>query len=375
MPPITAELLLKRTEHRFADENNPLALQEVEEIALHQQHIKKIENVKIYMPNLKQLLLHNNDIRHIENLDRLPLTYLNLSLNKVTRLQNLAKLEALEKLDLTLNYVYLLSDIKGLGGCTRARSEPDLPVLRRLYLTGNPVTEFSTPGLPDGEAYRLWTIATVPQLRYLDGEEIRPSDRTKAAVHLPELEKAAREHDERATVPELPEDDEERDEGPKVPNNRKARKDKIASITKQYEVEQEGPATAADGRRLQRNDAGWEWEFEESHVDQSVSLSVWVSRNIGQADIDIDSDVGDVVITTKAGGKEYQLILNLPCEVQPDRCEAVRVSTTGRLSLTWPVADGIVIPAPPTKTEVRRVADEPEQIDDDEGFDDMPELI
>jgi protein TilB len=46
-------------------------------------------------------------------------------------------------------------------------------VLCLSYLTGNPCTDF--------EGYRKYVIVTLPQLKYLDGQEIERSERILAA--------------------------------------------------------------------------------------------------------------------------------------------------------------------------------------------------
>lgn len=85
MVKITLDLLRKRSEH-----NNSI-LDTLEEIALHQYMIRKIELIGDVCRNLQILLLQNNKIRRIENLSTLKkLKYLNLAINRVTKLENLA---------------------------------------------------------------------------------------------------------------------------------------------------------------------------------------------------------------------------------------------------------------------------------------------
>ena len=75
---ITDALLKSRAEH------NEKNLATLEEIALNQQHIEKIEYIHRACPRLKTLFLHDNCISKIENLARLKsLEDLNLCMNNI----------------------------------------------------------------------------------------------------------------------------------------------------------------------------------------------------------------------------------------------------------------------------------------------------
>jgi len=75
---ITEELLRKKAEH------NEGMLSNLEEIALHQMEIEKIENFDLLCRHIKILLLQNNQIDEMENLNKLKeLEYLNLALNNI----------------------------------------------------------------------------------------------------------------------------------------------------------------------------------------------------------------------------------------------------------------------------------------------------
>ena len=173
----------------------------LEEVALHQLDLERIELLGRLCPKLKILYLQNNLIRRLENLHKLKvgtgaawvaftaaaaarawrrvrtaafaalktktrprhtpakkhkqtqkqhLEYLNLAVNNVTKVQNLARCEALAKLDLTLNFVPkagLLSLRRALGANH---------ALRELHLLGNPCAEW--------RGYRAYVIAALPQL-------------------------------------------------------------------------------------------------------------------------------------------------------------------------------------------------------------------
>jgi len=108
---ITIELIRKRSEHNDGEVTT------LEELSLHQQDIIKIEMIDNHCRHLKILYLQNNLIGKIENLKRLKaLNYLNLALNNILALEGLEGCEMLEKLDLTVNFIGDLRNVKGLAG-------------------------------------------------------------------------------------------------------------------------------------------------------------------------------------------------------------------------------------------------------------------
>ncbi len=105
---ITDALLASRSEHH----DGPLS--ELEELSLHQQKLVRIELVNLACPRLRTLLLQDNCISQIENLGRMrDLRYLNLAMNCVERVgRGLEPCESLTRLDLTLNFLGVLTDIE-----------------------------------------------------------------------------------------------------------------------------------------------------------------------------------------------------------------------------------------------------------------------
>ena len=103
----------------------------------------------------------------MENLSKLrELEYLNLALNNITLIEDLANCENLNKLDLTCNFIEAKDYIKSLFNLKKCQS------IRELYLLGNPCTDF--------KEYRKLAIAIVPQLIIIEGKEIKPSERIQA---------------------------------------------------------------------------------------------------------------------------------------------------------------------------------------------------
>lgn len=109
--------------------------------------------------------MQHNLIGKIENLSKLKkLEYLNLALNNIERIENLDGLESLKKLDLTLNFI---------GELTSVNSLKDNYLLEELILTGNPCCDY--------QGYREYVIAVLPQLKTLDGAEIKRAERILAS--------------------------------------------------------------------------------------------------------------------------------------------------------------------------------------------------
>lgn len=162
---VTEQLIRKKSEH------NELIIGTLEELSLHQEDIEKIEHIHRWCRDLKILLLQSNLISKIENLYKLKkLTYLNLAINNIEIIENLEQLESLEKLDLTLNFIGKLTSVENLR---------DNYNLRELILTGNYCCGYA--------AYRQFVVLTLPQLKLLDGIDIKRTDQLTAKKEFGEL--------------------------------------------------------------------------------------------------------------------------------------------------------------------------------------------
>lgn len=170
---LTEDLVRRKAEH------NEGMLSTLEEIALHQLDIEKIETLN-NCRCLKIIYLQSNLISKIEGLYKLKhLDYLNLALNNITRVEGLERCEALHKLDLTCNFVDL-DEFHTVG------SLKDNLELRELFLTGNPAMSHWECG------YRDYVVATLPQIDKFDGTDVTRAERIKAMQRLPELERELR---------------------------------------------------------------------------------------------------------------------------------------------------------------------------------------
>ncbi|KAG8515489.1 Protein tilB, partial [Galemys pyrenaicus] len=170
----TEELIRRNAEH------NDCVIFSLEELSLHQQEIERLEHIDKWCRDLKILYLQNNLIGKIENVSKLKkLEYLNLALNNIEKIENLEGCEWLAKLDLTVNFIGELSSIKSLQHNIH---------LKELFLMGNPCADF--------DGYRPFVVATLQQLKWLDGKEIERSERIQALQNFPEIEPQIRKQEE-----------------------------------------------------------------------------------------------------------------------------------------------------------------------------------
>ncbi|CAL8087772.1 unnamed protein product [Calicophoron daubneyi] len=347
---ITEELVRKRAEHNEGE------IFSLEELSLHQQNLERIENLDKWCRELKILYLQNNLIPRIENVSRLKkLEYLNLALNNVEKVENLEGCESLKKLDLTVNFVGYLTSIESLIG---------LYSLEELFLTGNPCTEYPN--------YREYVVATLPQLRTLDGTEITKSERIVALQKLeqirPGIEEAQqkfalkrvkekreaevrkREHETKLaacegdidsvvsefwkeTVPFTPESRIETHEYTELQEKaRHKNEDKKDPIPKRPKIR----FFSNDGRPYNINEPKINFSLQEKEVngDECYVLDVAIYRHMDTSLVDCDVQPNYVRITIR--GKVLQLAM--PEEVKADLSVARRSQTSGHLVITMPKA-------------------------------------
>ena len=155
---ITEQLLRQKAEH------NEGRLIDLEELALHQLEIERIEHFDMLCRHIKILLLQNNMIPKMENLSKLKeLEYINLTLNNIEKIEGLEGCDSLKKIDLTCNFIgaeNLLESVKNLRKCSS---------IEEVYLMGNPLCDF--------DKYKQIVIAICPNIQSIDGEKITPSQR------------------------------------------------------------------------------------------------------------------------------------------------------------------------------------------------------
>ncbi|EFO65451.1 U2 small nuclear ribonucleoprotein A', putative [Giardia lamblia P15] len=328
MVKITLELLRKRSEH------NDSILDTLEEIALHQYMIRKIELIGDVCRNLQILLLQNNKIRRIENLSTLKkLKYLNLAINRVAKLENLASLESLEKLDLTANYIHNYLDFATLGHLSR---------LTELYVVGNPLTTYPY--------WREYLITVLPHLEKLDGHEITRTDRILASSiyneHLAEITATSfREYD----TPHWDEDSdnsdyEDRDANIKV---KRAAEETASAEYRNRNIlpeERHRPPRTVDpstGLVRQYNELGFTFQFEEDASKREICCKIMVPIHMQTNLLEIDVDPFSILLISKESKKQMQIAW--PYEIFADSVVCRRITSTGALKIYVRVVDPSVL--------------------------------
>ena len=381
MVQITEELVRKRAEH------NNFELSTLEEVSLHQQDIEKIENIDKWCRNLKILYLQSNLIAKIENVSRLKkLEYFNLALNNITKIENLNGCESLNKLDLTVNFVAELSSIESLK---------NNHLLSELYLTGNPCTQY--------DGYREYVIATLPQLKRLDGKEIEKSERIAAfqqyaalrdsilqqqEVHRKnEARKEKNMHMNESKGPgndgrwytdiesnskqdalevqddkELTEEEKERlywskpseytpESRIEMHNHIKEREELKSKSQNKYR-DSEPPRREVryfkeNGEALNVNTAKLQFTLKDDEQIGSYVLDVACYKHLDTSLIDVDVQPKYVKVNIK--GQILQLALMK--EVNPDKSAAQRSQTTGHLLVKMPIAGDFITPKTEQKSK------------------------
>ncbi|CAF1006287.1 unnamed protein product [Brachionus calyciflorus] len=358
MVQITEELVRRKAEHNEGE------IFSLEELSLHQENIEKIEHLDKWCRDLKILYLQSNQISKIENVSRFKkLEYINLALNNIERIENLEGCEFLKKLDLTVNFVGELTSIENLTENYH---------LKDLYLTGNPCTDF--------EGYRDYVISTLPQLKTLDGVEIKKSDRIKALQNYKSIcnkinkkqneyfQLREKQKNEYMDLKEKKKFDFENDEEQEkfwqektdyTPESRleTARiqqeiKRKQDEERQKHQKEHSMPKKERkyfdeNGKPYCFNDPKVDYEFTSDH-DEYILLTVHVFKHMDTSLINVDVQPYYVRVTLK--GKSLQIAFNE--EVKPDSSTAKRSQVTGHLVIKMPKLNPVLRTKPEAQSEI-----------------------
>ena len=134
-----------------------------------------MENLDVYCRHLRILYLQNNIIERLEGVSKLKeLEYINLAVNNVGLIENVKGCESLQKLDMTLNFVEIEDLEESIDNLC------ELNDFRELYLLGNPCT--------DWPSWKDYVVARLVNLGRLDGDECSKTWRLKAQQNLKKLE-------------------------------------------------------------------------------------------------------------------------------------------------------------------------------------------
>ncbi|KAL0478698.1 hypothetical protein AKO1_008275 [Acrasis kona] len=336
---LNENLLRRRSEH------NDGRLSDLKEITLHQFELTKIEPVlHEHCRQLQQLFLQNNLIEKIENLYHLKdLRYLNLAINSITKIENLESNEVLTKLDLTINYITDIFSVENLS-CNHH--------LRELTLTGNPICNI--------KAYRLFVISVLPQLKILDGEEIKLQERILAEQNKDDLRLKIKKRQERLlkdTKKEVEKNKKLIESGEDLygndPESRRAAAEKMRQSTQEKDNRQSSASGIGEierinqdvakrsnltpeqeiekyGKVMQKNEGKWDFKLLETDFDYTCDIPI--QKHISMANIKIN--VETTYLRVDVRGKILQI--RLDSNVDPDRCNAKRSAVTGALLITMP---------------------------------------
>ncbi|XP_078396708.1 dynein axonemal assembly factor 11 isoform X3 [Cetorhinus maximus] len=362
---ITETLIRQRAEH------NNCEIFSLEEISLHQQEIERIEHVDKWCRDLKIVYFQNNLIPKIggficltENVGRLKnLEYLNLALNNIERIENLDGCEFLKKLDLTVNFVGELTSVESLKHNVH---------LHELFLVGNPCCEF--------DGYRKFVIATLPQLKSLDGKEITRSEQIQALQDYPVVQQRVveqqqayilkRAKEKHALQKNLEEKENNKlDHGQNRENkqsNSNGEDDKDQKNVDEDEMNRkfwEEPTQYTPESRLEVHrhiekirkfkDKDKNWNKQKPRrtliTSEGRVLNVNEPKHMDTSLLDIDIQPTYVRVMVK--GKVFQLVL--PEEVKPDSSSAKRSQTTGHLLVTMLKTQEMVKAKPKSTSRTR----------------------
>ena len=145
-------------------------------------------NVLQYLPNLQQLDISSNKISKIERLDNLPsLQQLDISYNQISKLENLDNLPSLQQLDISSNKISKIERLDNLPSLqqlnishnqiTKLENLDKLPNLQELNISSNKITKLENlDGLPNlqqleligNQITKLENLDKLPNLQQLD---------------------------------------------------------------------------------------------------------------------------------------------------------------------------------------------------------------
>lgn len=329
MPRLTEALIRKRAEH------NDGVLSDLEEVALHQQEIERIESIEACCRHIKILLLQNNIIPKMEGLNKLKeLEYLNLALNNIPKIEGIEGCESLKKLDLTVNFVGVESleeSIYNLKANIR---------LEDLYLTGNPCEDW--PGI------RAYITAHLPQIKQLDGKLILPHDRIQARQQLPKLQSDLECAVQASLAKKFADAGKPVNEGAYTIESRNEMYLELAAQKEEKEANERRrmgtepkPARVvpgvynARGEIRQCNEGKYDFEIDDTSDPTKILFELGVPKYLDTTALDVD--VNPLYVRCVIKDKVTQL--KLPSEVRPDASKVQRSRMTGSLRIEMPLVD------------------------------------
>lgn len=329
MPRLTEALIRKRAEH------NDGVLSDLEEVALHQQELERIESLEACCRHIKILLLQNNIIPKMEGLTKLKeLEYLNLALNNISKVEGIEGCESLKKLDLTVNFVGVESLEESIYNL-KANIK-----LEDLYLTGNPCEDW--PG------FRAYVTAHLPQIKQLDGKLILPHERIQARQQLPKLQSGLECAVQASLAKKAADAGKPVNEGAYTIESRNEmyielaaqKEEKDANERRRMGTEPKPPRVVpgvynARGEIRQCNEGKYDFEIDDTSDPTKILFELWVPKYLDTTALDVD--VNPLYVRCVVRGKVTQL--KLPSEIRPDTSKVQRSRMTGSLRIEMPLVD------------------------------------
>ncbi|XP_012925056.1 protein tilB homolog isoform X4 [Heterocephalus glaber] len=355
---VTEDLIRRNAEH------NDCVIFSLEELSLHQQEIERLEHIDKWCRDLKILYLQNNLIGKIENVSKLKkLEYLNLALNNIEKIENLEGCEVLTKLDLTVNFIGELSSVKSLTHNIH---------LKELFLMGNPCADF--------DGYRQFVVATLQQLKWLDGKEIDRSERIQALQNYSVIEQQIRDQEKAYHLRRAQEKEEAlRKLAEHCENEGKKRRSSPGfdglpypdtHATPPSTLESKGHVQvpeiqeAHDTKRLNESEDDLEFWNKPSVFTPESRLETLRHMEKQRKEQEklrymdtslIEVDVQPMYVRVMVKGKPFQLVL--PAEVKPDSSSAKRSQTTGHLVISMPKVEEVITGSRRTPKSVKTTSD------------------
>jgi len=336
-------LIRKRAEH------NEGVLADLEEVALHQQELEKIENIEACCRHIKILLLQNNIIPKMEGLNKLKeLEYLNLALNNISKIEGIEGCESLNKLDMTVNFI----DVEDLEESVYNLKANIM--LEDLYLTGNPCSDWS--------GFRPYLVAHLPQLKQLDGKLILPAERIKARQQLPKLQQELEVVVQASLAKKAAEAGKPVSEGAYTKESRNEmylemaaqKEEKEANERRRMGTEKKEPRQVpgvynARGEIRQCNEGKYDFNIDDTSDTTMIIFELGVPKYLDTSALDVDVNP----LYVRCVVKEKVTQLKLPAEVRPDAAKVQRSRTTGMLRIEMPLLE-------PGRVKNPKAAPEPE---------------
>eukprot|EP00429_Kryptoperidinium_foliaceum_P071764 CAMPEP_0176059662 /NCGR_PEP_ID=MMETSP0120_2-20121206/29734_1 /TAXON_ID=160619 /ORGANISM="Kryptoperidinium foliaceum, Strain CCMP 1326" /LENGTH=408 /DNA_ID=CAMNT_0017393201 /DNA_START=166 /DNA_END=1391 /DNA_ORIENTATION=- len=310
-------------------------LPDLEEVALHQQELEKIENLEACCRHIKILLLQNNIIPKMEGLSKLKeLEYLNLALNNISMIEGIEGCESLNKLDMTVNFVGV-EELEESVYNLKANI-----MLEDLYMTGNPCEDWS--------GFRPYVVAHLPQLKQLDGKLIVPAERIKARQQLPKLQQELEAAVQASLMKKAAEAGKPVSEGAYTKESRnemylemaaqkeeKERNERRRMGTEPKEPRKVPGIYNARGDIRQCNEGKYDFDIDDVSDPTKIIFELAVPKYLDTSALDVDVNPSFVRVVVR--DKVTQL--KLPAEVHPDSCKVQRSRITGSLRIEMPLVN------------------------------------